>query len=390
MQPVWMLAATQALCMSGNFLFFLLGGIIGAGLAPVPALATLPVSVLIVGLAASVLPAGRLIRRFGRRPVFAGSALLAAIGCSGAGAAILAGSFTGFCAAAFLLGANSAVVMQYRFASVEYVEPARASRAIAIVMSGALVAAWLGPEFAVRTADLVGGVRYAGSFFAGSVLYLAAALILARIADSVPSAPSDPGPPRRLAEIASQPAFRVAVLAALVSYAVMSFIMTATPISMHVVDGHDEVAAARVIQFHLLGMYLPSLATGLLIARFGERPIIATGTLIMGACIAIAIFAGHAVLHYLWALTLLGIGWNFMFIAATTLLTRTYRPAERIQAQTLNDFLVFGAQAVASLMAGFALATIGWRQLNIATLPLVAAVLIALAVGSRQRRPLAA
>jgi MFS family permease len=150
------------------------------------------------------------------------------------------------------------------------------------------------------------------------------------------------------------------------------------------------VAAARVIQFHLLGMYLPSLATGVLIARFGERPIIAAGTIIMGVCIAIAILAGHAVLHYLWALTLLGIGWNFMFIAATTLLTRTYRPAERIQAQTLNDFLVFGAQALASLMAGFALATIGWRQLNIATLPLVAAVLIALAVTGRQRRPLAA
>ena len=390
MQPVWMLAATQALCMSGNFLFFLLGGIIGSGLAPAPALATLPVSVLIVGLAGSVLPAGRLIRRFGRRPVFAGSALLAAIGCIAAGAAILAGSFAGFCAAALLLGANSAVVMQYRFASVEYVEPAHASRAIAIVMSGALVAAWLGPEFAVRTADLVGEVRYAGSFFAGSVLYVAAALILARIADSVPAAQSDPGPPRRLAEIASQPAFRIAVLAALVSYAVMSFIMTATPISMHVIDGHDEVAAARVIQFHLLGMYLPSLVTGMLIARLGERRIIAAGALIMGACIAIAIFAGHAVLHYLWALTLLGIGWNFMFIAATTLLTRTYRPAERIQAQTLNDFLVFGAQALASLMAGLALATIGWRQLNIATLPLIAAVLVALAVTSRQRRPLAA
>jgi MFS family permease len=385
-----MLAATQALCMSGSFLFFLLGGIIGSELAPTPVLATLPVSVLIVGLAASVLPAGGLIRRIGRRAVFAGSAVLAAIGSVGAGAAILAGSFIGFCVAAMLLGANNAVVMQYRFASVEYVGPARASRAISIVMSGALVAAWLGPEFAVRTADLVGEARYAGSFFAGSVLYLAAALILARIADSAPAAPADHGPPRRLAEIAAQPAFRVAVLAALVSYAVMSFIMTATPISMHVVDGHDEVAAARVIQFHLLGMYLPSLATGMLIARFGERPVIAAGTLIMGACIAIAIFAGHAVLHYLWALTLLGLGWNFMFIAATTLLTRTYRPAERIQTQTLNDFLVFGAQAVASLMAGLALATIGWRQLNISTLPLIATVLIALAATARQRRRLAA
>jgi MFS family permease len=385
-----MLAATQALCMSGSFLFFLLGGIIGAGLAPTPALATLPVSVLIVGVAASVLPAGGLMRRFGRRAVFVGSALLAAIGCIAAGAAILAGHFIGFCTAALLLGANSAVVMRYRFASVEYVAPAHASRAIAIVLSGALVAAWLGPELAVRTADLVGDARYAGSFFAGSVLYFMAALILARLADAAPQAHADHGPPRRLAEIAAQPAFRLAVLAALVSYAVMSFIMTATPISMHVMDGHDEIATARVIQLHLFGMYLPSLATGALIARFGDRPIIAVGAVVMAVCAAIAIFAGQAVLHYSWALALLGLGWNFMFIAATTLLTRTYRPAERIQAQTLNDFLVFGAQAVASLLAGFALATIGWRQLNAATLPLIGAVLVALAAMGRQRRAVAA
>ncbi len=390
MQPVWLLSVTQALCMSGSFLFFLLGGIIGSGLAPSPTLATLPVSVLILGLAASVVPAGALIRRFGRRAVFTGSALLAAIGCVAAGAAIHTGNFAGFCAAAFLLGGNNAVVMQYRFASVEYVDPERSSRAISIVMSGALVAAWLGPELAVRTADLFDGAKYAGSFVSASLVYLIAALLLSRLPDSLPRADVEPAPPRRLAEIAAQPAFRVAVLAALVSYAVMSFIMTATPVSMHVVDGHDEVATARVIQLHLLGMYVPSLVSGVLIARFGERLMIAAGAVLMGACIAIALFGGHAVLHYSWALTVLGAGWNFMFIAATTMLTRTYRPAERIQAQTLNDFLVFGAQATASLMAGLALATIGWRQLNLVTLPLIAAVLVALVATGRQRRALPA
>jgi len=385
-----MLSATQALCMSGSFLFFLLGGIIGSSLAPSPTLATLPVSVMILGLAASVVPAGALLRRFGRRAVFTGSALLAAIGCVAAGAAIYAGQFAGFCAAAFLLGANNAVVMQYRFASVEYVAPERSSRAIATVMSGALVAAWLGPELAVRTADLFDGAKYAGSFVSASIVYLVAALLLSRLRDSLPAAATTHAPARRLAEIAAQPAFRVAVLAALVSYAVMSFIMTATPISMHVVDGHDEVATARVIQLHLLGMYLPSLVSGVLIARFGERPMIAAGAVLLAACVAIAAYAGHAVLHYSWALTVLGAGWNFMFIAATTMLTRTYRPSERIQAQTLNDFLVFGAQATASLMAGLALATIGWRQLNLATLPLIAAVLIALIATGRQRRAIAA
>ncbi len=385
MRPVWMLSATQALCMSGSFLFVLLGGIIGSHLAPSPALSTLPVSVLIAGLATSVVPAGALIHRFGRRAVFAGSALQAAAGCVLAGYAITQGSFWLFCAAAFLLGANNAVVMQYRFAATEYVEPARASRAISLVMCGALVAAWLGPELAVRSAHLVPHAEYAGSFYAGTGLYLAAVLVLARIPDSMPAAFVDPTPPRPLGEIAAQPVFRVAVLAALASYTVMSFIMTATPISMHVVDGHDAVATARVIQVHLLGMYLPSLASGWIIAKFGDRPVVVAGTLLMAACVAIAAIAGHAVLHYGWALGVLGLGWNLLFIAATTMLTKTYRARERIQAQTLNDFLVFGTQAMASLLAGLAVTTLGWERLNLVTLPLLAAVLVAVAALGRQR-----
>lgn len=386
MQTVWLLAVTQALSMSGSFLFFLLGGIVGATLSPTPGLATLPVSVLIAGVAAGVLPAGALIRRHGRRAVFTGSALLAGAGCAGAGYAIQAQDFWLFCAAAFLLGANSAVVMQYRFAAVEYVPPERASRAISFVLSGSLVAAWLGPEAAVQSAELVAGARYAGSFFTASAIYGVAALLLARLPDSPYVAKAADALPRPLAEIAAQPDFRVAVLAALVSYAAMSFIMTATPISMHVMDGHDEIATARVIQGHLLGMYAPSLASGWIIARFGDRQVIVTGAVLMAACIAIAAFAGHAVMHYGIALALLGVGWNFMFIAATTLLTRTYRAHERFQAQTLNDFLVFGAQAAASLLAGVALATIGWAWLNLAALPLLLAVLAATIPGLLARR----
>ncbi len=385
MRAVWMLSATQALCMSGSFLFVLLGGIIGSHLAPSPALATLPVSVLILGLAASVVPAGALIHRFGRRAVFTGSALLASLGCILAGYAIGTNRFWLFCAAASLLGGNNALVMQYRFASVEYVEPARASRAIATVMSGALVAAWLGPELAVRTAGLLPEAHYAGSFFAGSGLYVLAALLLSRIPPSPALAHAAVSAPRRLGEIAAQPVFRVAVLAALVSYAVMSFIMTATPISMHVVDGHGEVATARVIQVHLLAMYLPSLASGWIIAKLGDRLVIVAGTLLMAICVGVAVFGGHAAVHYGWALALLGVGWNLLFIAATTMLTKTYRPHERIQAQTLNDFLVFGSQAAASLLAGLALATIGWKELNLATLPLLVAVLVATLAISRPR-----
>jgi MFS family permease len=388
MRPVWMLSATQALCMSGSFLFFLLGGIIGSHLTPTPALATLPVSVMIAGLAASVVPAGLLIHRFGRRAVFVGSALQAAGGCILAGYAISTQRFWLFCAAAFLLGSNNAVVMQYRFAATEYVAAGHASRAIAVVMCGALAAAWLGPELAVRTADLVPSARHAGSFYSATGLYLVAAVLLSRISAAAPAHAADFAPPRPLREIAAQPVFQVAVLAALASYTVMSFIMTATPISMHIVDGHDEVATARVIQVHLLGMYLPSLGSGWIIAKFGDRPVIVAGTLLMTVCVAIAVYAGHGVAHYGWALGVLGLGWNLLFIAATTLLTKTYTRGERVQAQTLNDFLVFGAQATASLLAGVAVTTIGWERLNLATLPLLAAVLLATLAISR--RPVAA
>jgi MFS family permease len=379
-----MLSATQALCMSGSFLFVLLGGIIGSQLTPTPALATLPVSVMIAGVAASVVPAGILIHRFGRRAVFVGSALQAAGGCILAGYAVASQRFWLFCVAAFLLGSNNAVVMQYRFAATEYVEAARASRAIAVVMCGALAAAWLGPELAVRMADLVPSAHHAGSFYSATGLYLAAALLLSRIGAGAAAGAADAVPPRPLREIAAQPAFQVAVLAALASYAVMSFIMTATPISMHIVDGHDEVATARVIQIHLLGMYLPSLGSGWIIAKFGDRPVIVAGALLMAVCVAIAVYAGHAVVHYGWALGVLGLGWNLLFIAATTMLTKTYTRGERIHAQTLNDFLVFGAQAAASLLAGVAVTTIGWERLNLATLPLLAAVLLATLAISRR------
>lgn len=373
--------------MSGSFLVVLLGGIIGTHLAPAPALATLPPSLLIAGLAASVVPAGALIHRFGRHRVFAASALQAALGCVLAGYAISTGRFWLFCVATFLLGSNNAVVMQYRFAATEYVATGHASRAISIVMTGALVAAWLGPEIAVRSADLVPAAHYAGSFFAGTGLYLLSAAVLWRIPPATPADGTDFVPPRPLGEIAAQPVYRVAVLAALVSYAVMSFIMTATPISMHVVDGHAELATARVIQVHLLAMYLPSLGSGWIIARLGERPVIVAGTLLMTACVGIAANGGHSAVHYGWALGVLGLGWNLLFIAATTMLTKTYRREERIQAQTLNDFLVFGSQATASLLAGLAVTTIGWERLNLATLPLLAAVLVGIAAITRRREP---
>jgi MFS family permease len=388
-RPVWLLTLAHALCASGSFIVVLLGGILGSQLAPTPALSTLPLSAMVVGLATATLPAALAMQRFGRRPCFQVSALLAAGACLFAAQAVINGSFWQFCGAMLVLGANNAVVMQYRFAAVEFVAPERAGQAIATVMLGALAAAWVGPEIAVRAAGLSEAARYAGSFQAGAVLYVGALLVLAGLPHRERRLSTTSGQGRPLGVIVRQPAFIVAVLAGLVSYAVMSFIMTATPVSMHVLDHHGEHDTKWVIQSHLLAMYLPSLVSGRIVGRIGPWLTMFIGTLVMTGCVAIAVLGGREVVHYWWALVLLGAGWNLLFVAGTTLLTTTYRPTERFRAQAVNEFAVFGSQAVASLLAGLAIITIGWEGLNLASLPLLAAMLVGIALTRGKRAPAA-
>jgi MFS family permease len=387
MTGVWLLSAAHALCASGSFLVVLLGGILGSSLAPAASLATLPLSAMVVGLALGTFPAALAMQRFGRRPAFQASALLAALACGLAALAVDRGDFRLFCLATFVLGANNAVVMQYRFAAAEFVGPDRAGQAIATVMAGALLAAVLGPEIGVRAAGLIEGSRYAGSFAAGALLYLAAFLVVSLLPRGRAAAAEHGGHGRSLAAIARQPAFVVAVMAGIVSYAVMSFIMTATPISMHVMDHHPEHHTKWVIQSHLLAMYLPALVSGRIVGRFGTHATMTAGTLTMAGCVAIAVIGGREVVHYWWAMVLLGVGWNLLFVAGTTLLTGTYRPAERFRAQALNEFAVFGSQAVASLLAGVALAAVGWAGLNLASLPLLAAMLAGILFTGGKRAP---
>jgi MFS family permease len=384
---VWLLSAATALCTSGSFVVVLLGGILGAGLAPAASLATLPASAMVLGVALGTIPAALAMQRFGRRPAFLASALLAAAASVLAALAVTRDAFWLFCLATFLLGANNAVVMQYRFAATEHVEPGRAGQAIAMVMSGALLAALLGPEIGVRAAGLVEGARYAGSFLAAAVLYLGAFAVLWRLPGGGGAAAGRGGGGRPLREIARQPAFLVAVLAGIVSYAVMSFIMTATPVSMHVVDHHPEHHTKFVIQSHLLAMYLPALVSGRIVGRLGTHATMVLGTLTMAGCVAIGVAGGREVLHYWWAMVLLGAGWNLLFVAGTTLLTGTYRPEERFRAQALNEFAVFGSQAVASLLAGVALSAVGWSGLNLASLPLLAAMLAGILLTRGTRAP---
>jgi predicted MFS family arabinose efflux permease len=386
MRNVWILAAAQALAGCGMIVLFAFGGIAGAELAPTPALATLPLSLAILGVAATTIPAASAMQRWGRKPVFIGSAAFAVVSSLVCAAAIAQGSFGLLCVGAVLLGTNSSVVQQYRFAASEYVDTQHVGRAISTVMLGTLAAAVIAPEIGDRARLLGGWPQFTGSFVALGILSAFGSLVLLALDQPHPRIAAATGTPRPLGEIARQPTYLVAVLCSLCGYGVMSFLMTATPISMHVIDGMDVSASKHVMTAHLLGMYVPSLASGWLVDRLGLPRMMYLGLACNALCVAIAAFVGHHFVHYLAGLTLLGIGWNLLFVAGTALLTRTYQPVERFRAQGLHDFLTFGTQATASLLAGASIHAVGWTNLNLASVPLLLAALVAIMVWRSRER----
>lgn len=393
MRDVWILALAQACAASGTIVLVTFGGIVGTALAPSPAFATLPLSLSVLGVALTSIPAALLMQRIGRKPAFIGSAAMAVVAALLCAASVAAASFAGLCVAGFLLGANMAFVQQYRFAAAEFVDVRDAGRAVSTVMLGTLTAAILAPELGNRARLLGGWPEFTGSFVALAAVCAVAALVLSALGRPPVRAVVAAQAARPLAVVARQPAFITAVLAGVTSFAVMSFIMTATPISMHVVDGMPVDDTKSVISLHLLGMYVPSLWSGWLIRTLGVRPLMVAGLVLMAVCVAISAFVGQHFLHYAVALVLLGMGWNFLFVAGTTLLTTSYAPSERYRAQGLNDFVVFGTQALASLAAGPAVMRLGWPSLNLASVPLLvlmAAAVVWLGVAGRATAPAAA
>lgn len=372
---VVLLAIAQAIGNSGLSMITLLGGIIGAAIAPTPALATLPASLTIGGMALFTLPASLLARRAGRRAGFLlGSIFVVAAGVLAA-YALMQQSFALFCLATLMVGANTAFVQQYRFAAIESVPSQRVGRAVSIVLMAGIASGFIGPEVARRMQNML-EVQYAGSFLGLSALAVLAAAVLYFVKDVAPKELSAAGSERPLREIVSQPLFRAAVLAGAVGYAVMSFIMTATPVYLH--SAHfslDESAA--VIQSHIVAMFLPSLFTGILIERFGVLRVMSAGVLCLAATVALAV-GNRELVHYWGALVLLGVGWNFLFVGATVLLPRSYTPAERFKAQAANDFTIFAVQGVASFSSGTVLVLANWNVLNLSTLPFLALALWAI------------
>lgn len=380
----------QMVAASGSILLVTLGGIIGGSLAGNPALATLPLSIMVVGTALTTVPASMLMRRIGRRNGFL---LAAAVGCCGAligTLALFTKSFGLFCVGTACYGFHLAFVLQYRFAAAESVSAALVSRAISLVLLGSIGGAFLGPLMVTGAGGWVGSVPYAGTMLAlAGALVLAFVALLALRDPALELSPAQSGDARPLAQILRQPLFVVAVLAAAVGYAVMTFIMTATPLSMHLHAGFNLADTSSVVRSHVIAMYAPSLVSGYMIEKLGVGRMMATGAVLMLVTI-IAGFAGQQYMHYWIALVALGVGWNFLFIGGTTLLTRTYRATERFRAQAVNDFSVFALSATASLLSGTIIQLYGWQMVMASALPPLLIVLAAIAyVLGRQARAVA-
>ncbi len=368
--------------MTGSIVLFTTAALIGADLATDASLATLPLAVLQLATMLTTIPAAVLMKRWGRKLGFMVGVTIGLVGAGLGVYAIFAGSFSLFCGATLLYGTFNGFVGYYRFAAADVASEAFRSRAISFVIAGGIVAAVAGPELATWTKDWL-PVTFAGGFVTIALLQLLTLLILSAINLPAPIQQKQQDTGRKLGKIVQQPVFVVAVLGSMVGYGVMVLVMTATPLAM-VAENHSFRTAASVIQWHVLGMFVPSLFTGYLIAQFGVLAIILTGILLTGACIAINL-SGTMAPHFFGALLLLGIGWNFLFIGSTTLLTEAYMPPERAKTQATHDFLMFSFVALMTFLSGRLLNTWGWATVNLTGLGLIGLCLVAVMWLQQQR-----
>ena len=386
MQPmhrqVFLLAAAQALFQTVSVLVMTIGGLAGSLLTPAPEWATAPIAAMFLGTAISTVPASMWMTRVGRKIGFVTGASLGTLGGLLAAAGMLTSSLLLLCLGTFLAGTYQGFAQFYRFAASEVAEGDFKPRAISLVLAGGVVAALVGPALARIGGDLL-QPTYTGSFL---FLALASALavgvlLFVNVPRTVDTAAAKAAA-RPLGEIVRQPTYLVALFGAVTGYGIMILAMTATPLAM-VHHHHSLDDTATVIQLHVLGMFLPSFFTGSLIARFGVLRVMFTGILLLTGHVLFTL-SGTGFYSFTAALILLGVGWNFLYIGGTNLLTRTYSTAEKGKAQATNDLTIFIVGLVASLSAGVLQNTIGWQALNMALLPLLAVTAAAILwLGSR-------
>ncbi len=367
------LAGAQALFQTFSVMVMTISGLVGLSMAPDKSLATLPIAMSMLAAAATMIPASLFMQRRGRKVGFLVGISLGCLAGSLAALAIWIGSFWLFVAANGLVGSYQAFAQYYRFAAADVASAAFKSRAISWVIAGGIVAALAGPNIA-RVTQGIGPAPFAVSFLVMIALGLVAFWLVAGLEIPPATAAEMTGPARPMLEIMKQPVFLTALMGSVVGYAMMIMVMTATPLAMQTC-GHPVGAAATVIQWHVLGMFVPSFFTGNLIKRFGVLAVMGAGVLLIAGQVA-ATLSGIDIFHFVSGLILLGVGWNFLFIGGTTLLTEAYRPSERAKTQAAHDFLMFGAITAASFSSGGMLNAFGWQFVNLTVIPFLAVAML--------------
>ena len=382
-----LLVSSQVFAFTAATVTVFISGIIGSQLTPIKTLSTLPPSIYVVGTAAATIFAAKIMSIIGRRLGFIFSSVAGSIACLIGAYSIMIESFFIFCIAKFILGATMAFTHQYRFAAAESVEKEKAPKAISSLLLAGIVAAFLGISLSNYTKNFVSDYLYVGSYLTLAILTLIPSFLLFFFRDTkeVSFESNEENKSRNYLEFFSDPKFLQAITSAAFAYAVMSFLMTATPISMHIVHHLSLEKTGIVLQFHVLAMFLPSLFTGNLIKKFGYSYMMYAGVLFYILTILMSFFE-PSFLNYFISLIFLGIGWNFLFISGTSLLVTTYKPEEKFKAQGFNDLLVFSSMAIASLSAGVLISLASWKTVNLFCIPFLILIVLSIINADRKTR----
>jgi MFS family permease len=383
---LFLLILSQVFGFTAATVTVFISGIIGSDLSSIKTLSTLPPSIYVVGTAAATIFAAKIMSIIGRRLGFIFASVAGSISCLIGAYAIMIESFFIFCFAKFILGATMAFTHQYRFAAAESVEKEKAPKAISSLLLAGIVAAFLGIGLANYTKNFVSDYLYVGSYLTLAVLTLIPSFLLFFFKDirEISFVSNKENNSRNYSEFFSDPKFLQAITSAAFAYAVMSFLMTATPISMHIVHQLSLEKTGIVLQFHVLAMFLPSLVTGNLIKKFGYSNMMYLGVLFYFFTILLSFFQ-PSFLNYFISLIFLGIGWNFLFISGTSLLVTTYKPEEKFKAQGFNDLLVFSSMALASLLAGILISIASWKTVNLFCIPFLILIILSIVNADKKR-----
>ena len=352
-----------------------LSGIIGSQISPIKSLSTLPMSISVVGIAVGAIFATKLMSLIGRKAGFIFASLGNSLVSILAAYSIMEQNFILFCVANFFLGVGMAFTHQYRFAAAESVEKDKIPKAISIILLGGIISAFVGPGIANFSKDIISDQLYVGSYISLSIFTIIPVIFFLFYENIAKLKKEMNHSGRSYMELISQPKFLQAMIASAFGYAIMTFLMTATPLSMHVMEKISLDKTSMVIQFHVASMFVPSLLTGHLIKKIGHSLVMYAGIFLYSITILISFF-DQTYMNYMFALIFLGLGWNFLFISGTSLLVLTYKEEEKFKAQGLNDFIVYSIHAIGSLSAGILIVLTNWKFMNMMCIPLLIIIIL--------------